>query len=369
MDLLEMKLKKVLYYMQSFVLNAGGETFDVPRTMISLIDIDEYFDSMIYPMWYVSVNVPLWFYTKMTQNADNLSVSMNLQYVMSETNEKLVADQTAAKTEISGNFKVIIPYTTQMEAATIQKSISKASGEYNKNYTFNEYAIVELALYNTAAYNASFNTLNAILTSTNLTDAFTYCINQCGISNVLMTKADNTKSYSEFKIHPTSGIINMLRIVENYKFHSPGSVLFFDLVHSYLITKKIGCYAWRNNEYKATHIISVAEFSDALASFSGIYINNEEKYNVVAIEKHAFTSQVIDGAPQFTEDGDNNFISFRTHQALLNLFTPNKEFIVNFDSPDNKKFNGKYRIHRLGCMMRPQGDFLHPEFSIILRRS
>ena len=55
MDLLEMKLKKVLYYMQSFVLNAGGETFDVPRTMISLIDIDEYFDSMIYPMWYVSV--------------------------------------------------------------------------------------------------------------------------------------------------------------------------------------------------------------------------------------------------------------------------------------------------------------------------
>ena len=49
MDLKDLKLKKVMYFMQSFVINAGGKSFEVPRSMIANIDISKNYDTMIYP--------------------------------------------------------------------------------------------------------------------------------------------------------------------------------------------------------------------------------------------------------------------------------------------------------------------------------
>ena len=368
MDITKIKLKTVMYYVQSFVINAGGTQFEVPRAMISSIDIDKFYDSMIYPLWYVSVGVPLWFYTKITQNTENITVSMNLQYRLADNNASLMSSSGAFTTEIAGNFKAVVPYTTQIEDSTIQQTNAKMSKEYNTNYTYNECAMVELTLYNSNAYKASFNKINAVLTSSNLTDAFTYCINQCGITNVLLSKADNNKTYTEFKILPVSGVENIMRIVEDYKFHNNGSIIFFDLIDSYLLPKKVGCTAWKTNEYKSTNIICMAEYSEALSNFSGIYIDTVEKTNIISVEKNAFVTENITGAPQFTNTGETSFLSFKTQKALLSLFTPNKEFIVGFDSPANAKYNGKYRIYRLSCTMRPSGEMLDPEFTIILRR-
>ena len=368
MDLKDLKLKKVLYYMQTFTITAGDQSFDVPRSMILNIDIAKDYDLMIYPLWYVCVNVPLWFYTQITKNASDISVSMNLQYTLAETNEGLISTSNPLTTEISGSFKAVLPYTTQIADPTSQKAVEKDTDSYKRNYTYNEYAFVELALYNKAAYDASFNTLNAVLSSTNLTNAITYCFNKCGINNILMSKADNNATYSEFKILPQSGVSNMMRIVENYNFHSDGSTLFFDLNEAYLVTNKIGCYAWKNNEYKATHFLSLTEYNTSLGSFNGIYINTKEKYNVLAIESNSFVSQEVGMSPLMKNTGETELFQITTRQALLNLLTPNKEFIVNVDSPDNKKFNGKYRLFSVKATMVQRGEFLEPEFVITLRR-
>lgn len=368
MDLTKLKLKTVMYSMQSFVINAGGESFSVPSQMIGGIDIEKSFDVEIYPMWYICVNVPLWFYKKITKNSRDITVSMNLQYRLAPSSENQNFLDFSPITEISGIFKAVVPYTTQLEDATIQKQESVDMKEYNKNYTYNEYAMIELNLYNAKAYNASFDEINAILSSANVTDAFAYCVTKAGMSNVLMSKSDNNKLYSEFKILPQSTIMNMLRIVEDYKFHSNGSILFFDLVDSYLITKKIGCYAWKNNEYKTTQIISVTEFSEAMSQFGGIYIDTQEKINILAINKDSFVSKDLDGAPQFKNSGGTEYIIIETKSAIFSVLTPNKEFVVNFDTPDNKKFNGKYRIYKLECKMVPSGELLEPTFTITLRR-
>ncbi len=368
MDLKDLKLKKVMYFMQSFVITAGDKTFEVPRSMILNIDISKDYDSMIYPMWYVCINVPLWFYTQISQNPDNLAVSMNLQYTLSPTNETLLSENNPLTTEIAGNFKAVIPHTTQVSDPTVQKEFEQYTNAYNKNYAYNEYAFVELMLYNKAAYAASFNTLNAVLSSTNMTNAVTYCFNRCGISNILMSKADNNKTYNEFKILPQSGIKNIMRIVENYNFHSNGSTLFFDLTESYLVTNKIGCYAWKNNEYKATHILSLSEYSGTMGRFNGVYINTKEKYNVIAIEKESYKSQEVGISPLLKNTGETELFQFATKQALMSMFTPNKEFIVNIDSPNNKKYNGKYRLYAVSVNMTPSGEYLEPQFMITLRR-
>ena len=202
MNLKDIKLKNVLYYMQSFVISSNGKSFEVPRSMILNIDISKDYDTMIYPLWYVCLNVPLWLYTHLTKNPNDISVSMNLQYTLALTNEQLTSPTNPMTTEVSGKFKAIIPYTTQVGDTSMQKSVEKSADAYNKNYTYSEYAIIELALYNSASYAASFNSLNAVLSSTNLTNALTYCLNRCGINNVVLSKADNSKTYSEFKIWP-----------------------------------------------------------------------------------------------------------------------------------------------------------------------
>lgn len=368
MDLKDLKLKKVMYFMQSFVINAGGKSFEVPRSMIANIDISKNYDTMIYPMWYVCVNVPLWFYTQITKNPDNISVSMNLQYSAAETNEKVISGTNPLITEISGNFKAIIPQTTQIGDYSAEKSYENQTNDYNKNYTFNEYAFVELALYNTAAYNASFTKLNAIITSTNMTNAVTYCFNRCGMSNILMSKADNNQSYSEFKILPESGMANILRIVEDYNFHKDGSTIFFDLTEGYLITNKIGCYAWKNNEYKSTQFLSLSEYNNAMGRFNGIYINSKEKYNIIAIDRQSYSSQSIGNTPVLKDTGEPEVFQITTKEALLSMLTPNKEFIVNIDTPENKKYNGKYRLYAVSLNLTPSGEFLDPQFNITLRR-
>lgn len=236
----------------------------------------------------------------------------------------------------------------------------------DKNYAFNEYAFVELSLYNIPAYKASFNQINAILTSSNLMDAVTYCFNQCGMNNILISKADNNTSYPEFKILPESGIKNIMRIVYEYNFHKDGTILFFDLTESYLLTNKIGCHAWKNNEYKATYFMSLTENNNTMGRFDGVYINTKEKYNVIVIDKDAYISQDGGTSPIVKDANQFKMFQIKTKQAILSMLTPNKEFVVNIDSPNNKKYNGKYRLRSVALTLTPLGEFFEPEFTITL---
>lgn len=368
MNINDVKLKKVLYFMQKLTVTAGSKTFEVPRSMILNIDIAKDFDSMIYPMWYICMNLPLWFYAEVAKNPNDISVSMDLQYTMADSDEQLRSPTNALTGEISGSFKAILPHTTQIGDYTIQKQFEKDADAHNQNYAYNEYAFVELALYNKPAYTASFNTLNAVLSSTNLTNALTYCLNRCNITNVLLSNSDNHTTYSEFKICPQSGIANIFRIVEDYKFHSGGSTIFFDLDRSYIISNKIGCYAWGNNEHKVTHIVSMSENNNAVSRFSGLYINKQEKYNLVSIQRESYASQDVGTSPILKSSGETEIFQFVTKQATMSMFTPNKEYIVNIDSPDHSKYNGKYRLYTMSVNMTPAGEFLEPQFHVVLRR-
>ena len=368
MNLKDIKMKNVLYYMQSFVITAKDKSFEVPRSMILTVEVSKDYETMLYPLWYVCVNVPLWFYSQITKNPNDISVSMNLQYRLASNNEQLISGTNLLTTEVAGKFKAVIPHTTQIGDHSIQKNVEKQEGAHNKNYTYSEYAIVELSLYNSAAYAASFNKLNAVLSSTNLTNALTYCLNRCGINNVLLSKSDNSKTYSEFKIWPHSGMSNILRIVEDYKFHNSGSTIFFDLTDAYIISRKIGCNAWRSNEYKDTYILSLSETDPTLGSGSGIFMSSKDKYNALIIRNSAFSTQDVSSSPVLKNSNETEIFQFVTKDAIMRAITPNKEFVVSIDSPDHQKYNGKYRLYSMSVNMVPMGEFLEPQFMVTLRR-
>lgn len=364
MDYIDLKFNMVQYFMDKLVITAGGTEFDVPRVMIAGIEVVKDFDNEIYPLWYLNVNIPLWLFTEMKRCPDEIFVSMNLQYRMAMENEDLIKEAGPLITDVSGRFKAILPDTTQMGDSSLEKEIQKENEQYNVGYSYGQEAYVELALYNTNAYNASFNKINAVLTSTNLTDALTYCLNKAGINNVLLDSANNNSSYREFKILPQTPIQNIMRIIDQYKFHNNGSVVFFDLVDSYILSKTVGCRSWKNNEFKTTHLLSLTEFSESLSKFEGVYINSQEKYNVIAVPDGSFTTTKVDSIPLLNSLPQKEYLTIITKNALFSILTPNKEFILNVDTTENKQYNGRYRITRLTANLVPSGEFLDPTFEL-----
>lgn len=365
MKLEDLKLKTVLYYMEKFLISAGGKELDLPRTQIGAIQISKSFDTEVYPLVYISANVPYWFYKEMTKNKDSLSVTMNLQYVLNDNVESFHSGKGTFMTEYSGKYKVVIPYNTQAGDDTDQKILSQEDGSIDKSYTFGEYCLVEMLIYNESYYKAAFTKMQGCNVLSNGTDIVTYICNKHNLNNILFGRHDGGYGL----IHGDKTVIqNLMQLVDAYGLHSEGSVVFFDLDYGYILPKRAKCIAWRNNEYKATYIYSTSDFSEGLSEFSGVYLNGEEKISVIAIQKDAFMTDNIAETPSFINTKQTEFVKFVTSNAMFNLLTPNKEFVLSIDSPTGKDLNGKYRIYSVECNMAPRGEYLEPSFTVLLRR-
>lgn len=354
--------------MESFVISIGDKSFSVPRTMIANLQVNKEFEDMIYPLYYVSINIPLWVYELMVKSPRDIHVSMHLQYTLVDDVEKALIGNCRFATEIKGSFLGWIPNVTQIADASHQDAIAKSSGSYNKSYEYNEGAIIEMALYNEAAYKASFNMINAVLSNVTLNDAMGYVLNANNIKNVIMDKSDSNRNYPEFLVLPQSGIKNILRITDEFKFHSDGSIVFFDLIDSYIIGKKIGCRVWKNNEHRCVYIISQSAFSDTMENFSGVHIDNDQKFTVLSVKEDAFQILTPDSSPLLRSQPNMEFLTINTANALLNLLTPNKEFQFTIDDNASNKYNGKYRIRSMNMNCSPRGEFLNPIFSAVFRK-
>ena len=368
MELDKLKLKNVLYYMQSFLITVGDTEFELPRTMIGSFMINKMYEEMVYPLYYMNVLLPPWLFAKMSKDPDNIRVTMDLQYALEDDTDKILRGEGKFKSEIKGKFKVRISDLTQIGDFSHQSELSKQDKSFDVGYAYNEAAMVEMLLYNEAAYEAAYNKINDQLANATPYEALVRCFRLCNIKNGVFSTPDNTKVYPQISIPNQSGVKNILRIVDEFHLHDPGSIVFFDLVDSYVITKKIGCYVWKNNEHKALYVTSMAAFSESMEPFSGVHIDDEKKESVLVIPTDAFTIQKPDNSPLLRDNGEQNFLRFQTRNALLNLLTPNKEFVFSVDDTAANAYNGKYRIYSVEVDFTPRGEFLDPAFTVFLRK-
>ena len=369
MNLDDIKLTNVKYQMKSFTVDAGGTTFDVPPSQIANIKIEKNYDMMNYPFVYIGVNLPGWLYIEVVKNSKNLHITMDLHAMTyrSEFNEKMANPTT--QSEIKGKFIALIAIDTPITDEAGQIQVEKNAGAYKKSYTFNEYYFTEFAIYNEAAYKAKSKVVNAVLESTNMTSAVAYICKEAGItSNILMSPLSNRKTYKEFKIPPINAVDQLKNLIVNYKLHDKGTVLFFDLNQTFIISKEIKCTAWKKQEYKTVHVMSLNQYSTSLSSGSGYYANSKEKYHLIEIPPNSIQTTKVTDLPASVYNGRmNQTITFYTNDAIMEALTPNKLFIVDIQSSSAKTdINGKYRIMRYSVEMENGGDFFNAKFNITL---
>lgn len=368
MNLDDIKLSKVKYQMKSFVIDAGGNTLNVPISQIMNIKIEKNYDNDAYPFFYVGVNVPGWFYRSIVENSHNLHISMDLHSLVYRKDFNEDMSTAATRSEIRGRFIADVAIDTPILSEETQMKYEQDQGAYKKTYTFNEYYYAEFLLQNEIAFKAKSKVVNAVLSSTNMTTNIAYICSQCGLTNVLMSPLSNRKNYTEFKIPPINAIDQIKNWIVNYKLHDAGTTLFLDLDRTYILSKEIKCTAWRTQEYKTVHVVTLNKYSEALAGDSGFYTNSKEKYHLIEIPPNSIQTSSVSGIPyKNTTDKITQSLSFYTNDVSMEALTPNKLFIVDIQSSSAKKhINGKYRIIRYSVEMEPGGDYFNAKFNITL---
>ena len=178
----------------------------------------------------------------------------------------------------------------------------------------------------------------------------------------------NRQTYSEFKIPPINAVDQLKNLIVNYKLHDKGTVLFFDLDQTYIISKEIKCTAWKAQEYKTVHVMSLNQYSNTLASGSGYFKNTKEKYHLIEIPPNSVQTAKVTDLPASVYNGRmNQTITIYTNDVIMEALTPNKLFIVDIQSSSAKTdINGKYRIMRYSVDMENGGDFFNAKFNITL---
>lgn len=372
MELNDIRLRSVLYQLDKLTLQAGGTTFEVPRAMVTSISIDNNYETSMFPFFYVGMNLPGWVYIEVAKNPKNLFITLDLKanLFVDTIEDKPVGTYK----EYKGKYMAMAAIDTPVADESIQMKIAKQNDTYKKTYEFNEFYFAEFLLYNPQYYAALTKPVNAVITSANMTSIATYVLQCGGINNLLMSPFDNRASYSEFKVIPENAIDELKHLMQAYGFHNAGSVFFMDLDKAFLINKAVKCTAWYQGEYKTVHVMSMSNFNNSLGAFSGYFSSAKDHYHLLGIEPNQIQVSDIGNVKSKTMTnyyhGEGKMLSFKTDSALMECFTPNKEFLVNIDSTgaSNGKVNGRYRIMRVTLTLSPSGEYMTPEFHVFLMK-
>ena len=371
MDLEEIRLRNILYRIESCVINIGSDTeFEVPKAMISSIQIDNNYETSMFPFFYMGINLPSWVYIELTKHPDEVFISLDLKAhtFRNDANEEPVGTFT----EYKGKYKAITAVDTPVTDELIQTMLSKQSGSWKKTYEYGEIYFAEFTLFNPSSYAALSKTLNAVITSASMSSIVTYVLQYGGFPNILMSPLDNRNTYSEFKVWPIDAVDIMKTLIYNFKLHNGGTVFFMDLDRTFVISKQIKCTAWAKGEYKTVNVMSLSNYNETLGLYNGYYMNSKEKFHLLNVESSGFELDDNTNLPQSQTNqpipGKGKILTFRTSCALMECLTPNKEFIVDIDSASAMaaKLNGKYRIIRATLNLTQSGEYMQPEFHVFL---
>ena len=259
--------------------------------------------------------------------------------------------------------------------------------------------------------------LNISIKEASLTDLILYMLNKIGINRLLMTKLDNLENIDNILI-PSGNLIECLTYLNQIKgFYNKGLLLFFDIDTAYFIDKNSKCSCWRKNEIRITHMHVSNEY-DYDSQITGLYtdvdrksthvftsnsklkiINNNllndqlQGNNIVIINnKNNNVENIKENTTQIGTSNklvleskeDNKYMISELKQNILenecviqlafigvdiDLFSPNKEFLLTFsDSELNKNYGGNYRIIKTISSLNKDGENLYGAIECIFKK-
>lgn len=351
--------------------------------LVSINIINNYIDNL-FPIFKIVVNIDLGTYFKIIDNKDSVKFKIRMQkfYKKNLKEEKVsLYDDYIAKT-----FSLIL----DDDVNDFEKTIREDSyGEDQLNDMLATKYNIEFFLFDYELMESFKKTINVILDNATVTNGISLIASKVGLSNLLMSPADNIKTYDQFIIPPMK-LSNALAYIDTfYGIHEKGSIFYFGVESGYIVKYEGNCTAYRYNEKKVTTIVVPKALGD-LSNNSGVLkkkIQPEIVFNICnyktirfrdeTVSKdllegkevrivNLYTGEVVDTIERdedarkkiITNRGENEyFVSIHKAQMYsneaviscsfedidLSSLTPNKRFNFIFEDTDlSRKYRGSY---------------------------
>lgn len=375
---------------------------------VSNVYIYRDYDKMIQPVLQVKLSIPP-LLKKFIINKKN-EVKYRLRIDTVYTNEPSSANPNGDNSEITNAFinGTFVSYTNDEDNFKGEEDYREASKNLGKladninNYSEN----INIFLWAEGSVELLRKLVNNNYTNTNVASVLVNILNENGISNVLMSPPENKTNYPQLLIPPTY-IMNLTSFIdEKFGLYYGGTTFFYDFNKLYILNKgATKCDASEQGEYTKILINIPDSGSKSSSKRIGVADDSENKeYIVYAKEENvdlntpSKSNDVVNGGNMYIVNtqtatttelsnandsggtyrlvNDNYGNSFNKGKQVAevmentlklaitieeydtSIFTPNKEYIINFEKADMKKYSGTYRLNSEKVIMSKKGDKL-----------
>ena len=394
------KLATYHYQITEFIILINGEQEKIPTERIFEWKVEHLFEQGSFPIFKLNVAIEPSQYYKILKNKKDVKFKIRAQtyYTINDN----PGEKSMLRDYINDTF-VFFPDDDNsdfVEGAKTEES-KKDKNELDK---INNY--IELFLFKDFVTKMK-SSCNYVFTNITACTAVTYLLYKNGAKKVLMSPFENTETYPQLVLPPQSVEDNIKYLNNNFGFHRKGSIIYYGLMHNYILNCKEGCTAWYKKEWKDS-IIYVLDKGNTKTSQDGPFIRpKEEKYYTliqaesVNIENSNVASNVITGVNPTVVDMKNNSTSTNSAGARdiasenqnivfndtsnkfmpevaayqrkstnvvitamvdninIEAFNPNKKHTIIFENTEhNQKYGGTYRISTaIYTFQHSSGDF------------
>ena len=383
------------YVVDEFKIVNGPSTISLGPLNVAAMVIEHNYITNVFPFFKVILNLTPATYDYILTNKDDIKFKVR---ILKLPMEKTTGTKKMKTEVINSVFSTYL----DMDNSTFDKSEykrrqkMKTASKEDKDDLYNMTNVLELCLFNDSYVSKLRGTVNFVMSSGNVGSCIGYTLSKLGVSNVLMSPLENSKSYSPFVMPAYSGIDALSYLDQNFGLYKAGSMIYFGLKRGYILNCKGGCTAYEPNEVKKTTLLvgksgggvdtavgtikvpnqKENEYRIALSpnavkttSASGItnvlsgvdaHVVNTGSTSIMTGTSGAKTKSGVAYSNNMIDDSENECVAstYAAQQKMkgtmvtitaqdinIEAFEPNKEFSFIFeDTVSNKEYKGSYKI-------------------------
>lgn len=237
---------KIYKYELSVKIELNGELKELTEMQIHKLYIEKAYDEDMMPVILLDLMIPLDTYHDILTNKKTVKFLVKLSKYL-DTNGNKGSSSPVFNDKFIPIIQDNMPFVDKAHYDTVKYGSGFSKNDVITTDMQYKYSFI-LVQENT--FKAMKTTTNAVLTNSNILDALTFCLNKSGVNKMLMTKLDNSASYSELLLLPIP-LFNQLNYLDKYfGLYKAGSQIFFDVDCGYILSNTAECTAWRQNEPK-----------------------------------------------------------------------------------------------------------------------
>lgn len=399
------------YKITKFEIDIKGKKTTLRPAQIRNIYLEKDYDELMMPIFMVKVQMPNDVYYSVNKYPNDTTFTI---IIHSQKRAKDGGTATGKSVFISDKFIPMgidgTPCTDPRDKST--KSVAEGNKmsltdpDRSREHTF--------ILGKKSVVKTIRKVTNAVLSSTNMLNAVSYLLTNCGVKKVLMSKFDNSTNYNELILLPIPMMEQLAYLNNMFGFYKEGAQIFYDFDMLYILKNCAKCTAYVKNEIKDVSLVVYQEHSGRTGDIGSTVTKDKKGYVHVGtgsqfhIEDQSRSSDVYLGnnsiilnddgsmtsANSNSKDGSYNVITTTTHNKYykneivarmnelkgvvtvmasnidLKLLAPNKCYhIISDDSAVAKQVKSKFRLSKTVTIFAPEGDTMSPITTMVLKKS